>query len=139
TLMSVCARCHDGKRLPDDCDICHVSGLPSGYEKVAMTVQVKPQQCAGCHAGRTFCSECHQGLQMPHPRSWEKGHGAVVLDRGRSVCASCHLKKDKRFCIDCHGLAIPHPGDWEARHDAAAAKDRQVCAKCHGKNGCIEC
>ncbi len=35
TIMSVCARCHDGEQLPDDCDTCHVGGLPSGYEKVA--------------------------------------------------------------------------------------------------------
>jgi nitrate/TMAO reductase-like tetraheme cytochrome c subunit len=139
TVMSVCASCHDGKQLPDDCDICHISGLPPDYEKVAMTVQVTPSQCAGCHGGRAFCSDCHQGLQMPHPKTWEKGHGGVVLDRGKSICVSCHLEDDKRFCIDCHGLAMPHPADWQSRHDNAAAKDQKVCVKCHGKNSCIEC
>jgi nitrate/TMAO reductase-like tetraheme cytochrome c subunit len=138
-VMSVCARCHDGETLPDDCDICHVNGLPSGYEKVTMTVQVKPSECAGCHAGRVFCRDCHQGLQMPHPKTWQRGHGEVVLDRGRSICVSCHLEDDPRFCIDCHGVVMPHPGDWRARHDNKAAKDKQVCVKCHGRNGCIDC
>ncbi len=139
TIMSVCARCHDGERLPEDCDVCHVGALPTDHEKVAMTVRVTPSQCRRCHGGRTFCSQCHNGLQMPHPKSWQAAHGDVVVDRGKSVCASCHLEDDKRFCIDCHGLAMPHPGDWEARHDAAAAKDQQVCVRCHGKNSCIAC
>ena len=139
TVMSVCAQCHDGKQLPEDCDVCHVGSLPSGYEKVPMTVQITPSQCAGCHGGKAFCSECHEGLQMPHPKSWEKGHGEVVLDRGKSICVSCHLKEDKSFCIDCHGVAMPHPGDWAARHDNAAAKDKKVCVKCHGRNSCVEC
>jgi nitrate/TMAO reductase-like tetraheme cytochrome c subunit len=139
SIMSVCARCHDGEQLPDDCDTCHVGGLPSGYEKVPMTVQVTPQQCAGCHGGRAFCSDCHQGLQMPHPKGWERRHGGTVLDRGQSICVSCHLKDDPKFCIDCHGVAMPHPSDWKARHDNAAAKDKQVCVKCHGKNSCTTC
>ncbi len=139
TIMSICARCHDGERLPDDCDVCHIAALPAGYEKVAMTVQVTPSQCTQCHTGRAFCSDCHQGLQMPHPKSWERGHGAVVVERGRSICVSCHLKEQPRFCIDCHGLAMPHPAGWTARHDVVAARDRQVCVKCHGSNGCIQC
>lgn len=139
TIMSICARCHDGKSLPDDCGLCHIAVLPSGYEKVAMTVQVTPSQCRGCHTGRAFCSSCHQGLQMPHPSTWERRHGAVVLDRGRSICVSCHLTQKPRFCIDCHGLAMPHPSGWTGRHDVVAARDRQVCVKCHGSNGCIQC
>ncbi len=139
TVMSVCARCHDGKRLPADCDVCHVGALPSGYEKVAMTVQVKPSQCRGCHRGKAFCTRCHNGLEMPHPESWQSAHGPVVLERGRSVCVSCHLKDDKKFCIDCHGLPMPHPDGWVAQHDNAAAKDERVCVKCHGKNSCLAC
>ena len=26
--MSICARCHDGVKLPDDCSICHIGGVP---------------------------------------------------------------------------------------------------------------
>lgn len=139
TIMSVCACCHDGKRLPDDCDICHVNGLPSGYERVRMTVKVTPSQCAGCHRERRFCADCHNGLSMPHPNDWQTAHGGVVLDRSTSVCVSCHLKKDKKFCIDCHGLPMPHPDGWTARHVAAAARDEQVCVKCHGDKGCLAC
>jgi nitrate/TMAO reductase-like tetraheme cytochrome c subunit len=139
TVMSVCARCHDGKRLPDTCATCHVSGLPAGYEKVAMTVQVTPSECAGCHTGKAFCSDCHKGLQMPHPQSWDRGHGKVVLARGKSICVSCHLKEKPKFCVDCHGVAMPHPSGWTAQHDNVAARDKQVCVQCHGKDSCARC
>ena len=103
--MSICARCHDGKKLPDDCDICHVGGVPADAPKVKMPLHMTPGQCTECHQQKIFCAKCHNGLQMPHPEHWTKEHGAVVVDRGKSICASCHLKEDPKFCIDCHGLA----------------------------------
>ena len=137
-IMSVCAKCHDGKQLPDDCELCHVNGLPSGYQKVPMTVQVKPQQCTGCHQKKD-CSSCHNGLPMPHPDSFFKGHGTIVLDRGTNICAGCHTKQDPKFCIDCHGLQMPHPASWISQHDNVAAKDPKVCVKCHGTGSCMKC
>ena len=137
--MSICAKCHDGEQLPDTCSTCHVGGAPAVEIDVPIQGHVTAQECRGCHESRTFCSECHEGLQMPHPSSWQRGHGKVVLDRGKSICVSCHLKAKPTFCIDCHGLAMPHPADWVARHDNAAAKDQQVCVRCHGKNSCIKC
>ena len=137
--MSVCAECHDGEQLPDTCSTCHVGGAPAVEIDVPIQGHLTAGQCRGCHESKTFCSECHQGLQMPHPKSWEKGHGAVVLDRGQSICVSCHFKDDPKFCIDCHGVAMPHPPDWVAQHDNAAAKDKQVCVKCHGKDSCTKC
>jgi len=137
--MSICARCHDGKQLPDDCGTCHVGGAPAEEIDVPIQGHVTSTECRGCHEEKDFCSDCHQGLEMPHPKSWQRGHGQVVLERGKSICVSCHLKDDKSFCIDCHGVVIPHPSGWVARHDDVGQKQPQVCVKCHGKNSCVIC
>ncbi len=110
--MPICARCHDGKQLPDDCNVCHVGGAPPEEINVPIEGKVTPADCEGCHhgkEGKAVCSDCHHGLQMPHPEGWMKAHGPIVVDRGKSICVSCHLKDDPRFCIDCHGLVMPHP------------------------------
>jgi nitrate/TMAO reductase-like tetraheme cytochrome c subunit len=140
--MPICARCHDGVQLPDDCNTCHVGGAPPEEINVPIEGAVTPTQCAGCHRGEVICAECHNGLAMPHPKGWMKSHGPIVVDRGKSICVSCHLKDDPRFCIDCHGLQMPHPGGWMSSHGAysqASGKNRQKCVKCHGKDSCIKC
>jgi nitrate/TMAO reductase-like tetraheme cytochrome c subunit len=142
--MPICARCHDGVHLPDTCSTCHVGGAPPAEINVAITGNVTPQQCKGCHnkkSGNAVCSDCHGGLDMPHPADWMKAHGPIVVDRGAQICANCHLKKDPTFCIDCHGLKMPHPGGWLTSHGAYATTDgnQQKCIKCHGKDSCIKC
>ena len=112
--MPICARCHDGKQLPDDCNICHVGGAPPEEINVPIEGKVPPSQCVGCHRSRTICADCHHGLLMPHPVGWIKAHGPIVVDRGKIICASCHTKQDPTFCIDCHGVIMPHPGGWRA-------------------------
>ncbi len=142
--MPICARCHDGVRLPDDCSICHVGGAPPEEINVPIEGKLTPKDCEGCHhgkAGKAVCSDCHHGLQMPHPEGWMKAHGPIVVDRGKSICVGCHLKKNPKFCIDCHGLEMPHPGDWQTSHGSYALKDdnQKKCVKCHGENSCIKC
>lgn len=137
--MSMCARCHDGEKLSDDCDICHIGGVPADTPKVKMSVRIAPSQCIGCHRQKSFCSTCHNDLQMPHPEHWTKQHGGVVLERGKSICASCHTKKQSKFCLDCHGLPMPHPGGWLSGHGGYALKNQQKCVKCHGQNSCMRC
>ena len=137
--MSICARCHDGKRLPDTCSTCHINGVPATAPKVAMKLHVSPEECTRCHQSRTFCTKCHNGLRMPHPAGWNKKHGGIVVDRGKSICASCHLKKDKQFCIDCHGVPMPHPAGFSTNHGAFATANQSKCVKCHGENSCIRC
>lgn len=139
STMAVCARCHDGRRLPDRCDLCHIGAVPAGAPKVTMTVKVSASECAGCHTGKTFCSDCHNGLAMPHPAGWQRSHGGTVLDRGRDVCVACHLKDDPKFCLRCHGLPMPHPGDFRASHGVRAQQQAAVCARCHGKDSCQSC
>ena len=143
--MPICARCHDGVKLPDDCSICHIGGAPPENINVAMTGKVTPEQCKECHqkgkSGGAICADCHHGLEMPHPAHWRKDHGAVVLNRGKSICASCHTDKDPKFCIDCHGLEMPHPGSWLSGHGTYALQDnnQKKCVKCHGENSCLKC
>jgi len=137
--MSICARCHDGKQLPDTCSTCHISGVPATAPKAPMKLQVTADQCRGCHEKKIFCTECHNGLEMPHPKRWNKEHGGVVLDRGKSICVSCHLEKDPRFCISCHGLPMPHADSWLSGHGGYALEHEAKCVKCHGRDSCIEC
>ncbi len=137
--MPICARCHDGVRLPDDCSTCHVGGAPPEEINVPITGKVTASQCLGCHRTGTTCSECHNGLQMPHPEHWNQKHGSIVIDRGKTICASCHTKQDPKFCIDCHGLQMPHPGGWLTSHGAAGLSQPQKCVKCHGQDSCIKC
>ena len=137
--MSICARCHDGKKLPNDCDTCHINGVPANTPKVMMKLHISPQQCTECHKKKSFCADCHHGLQMPHPEHWRAQHGGVVVDRGKTICASCHTKDDPKFCIDCHGLQMPHPGGWLSSHGNYAIDHQQKCVKCHGKDSCISC
>jgi nitrate/TMAO reductase-like tetraheme cytochrome c subunit len=137
--MSICARCHDGEQLSDDCDICHVGGVPANAPRVTMPVKVTPAQCGGCHGDSKLCVRCHNGLRMPHPPRWPSTHGTVVNDRGRSICVSCHLKDDPQFCIDCHGVVIPHPSGFRENHAGVAQRKAGACVKCHGENSCIRC
>ena len=137
--MSICARCHDGKQLPDTCSTCHISGVPASAPKVAMKLRIDATQCRGCHEKQSFCSDCHNGLEMPHPERWNQLHGGIVLDRGKTICVSCHLEKEPTFCIKCHGLPMPHPGSWTSAHGTYAQDHPEKCAKCHGKNSCLDC
>ena len=137
--MAICARCHDGKTLPDTCSTCHVGGAPPEEINVPIQGHVTGTQCRGCHEKKTFCASCHHGLQMPHPQRWNKVHGGIVLDRGKSICVSCHLTKNPTFCIDCHGLRMPHPNSWSSGHGAYAQNHPDKCVKCHGQNSCISC
>ena len=127
--MPICARCHDGKQLPDDCDVCHVGGAPPEEINVAITGKVTPEQCKGCHnkkSGNATCSDCHNGLEMPHPEDWNKAHGGIVLDRGKNICADCHTDEDPKFCIDCHGLEMPHPSSFVANHGGGGPEGSQA-------------
>jgi nitrate/TMAO reductase-like tetraheme cytochrome c subunit len=137
--MSICARCHNGKQLPDTCSTCHVGGAPLTAVNVPIKVHVTASQCQGCHKQEILCAKCHQGLQMPHPTGWRSAHGAVVLERGRSICVSCHTQKDPTFCIDCHGLPMPHPSAWLSGHGGYSLDHPEKCVKCHGQDSCIRC
>ena len=117
--MPICARCHDGKQLPDDCNICHVGGAPPEEINVPIDGQGhRRRSAAGCHSrGKAVCAECHHGLQMPHPKGWMKAHGPIVVDRGKSICVS--LPPQGRPEV-LHRL--PRPRDAASRRLAVRAR-----------------
>ncbi len=138
SVMSICGQCHNGVNQPRRCSICHLNGVPPGSVTVAMHVKIKPAQCAECH-NPTFCSTCHNDLQMPHPKGWLSAHGPITVNRGNAICAKCHQNKDPQFCSRCHGLQMPHPPSWPQTHSTKARTDPALCVKCHGKNSCFRC
>jgi len=87
TIVSVCARSHDGERLLEDRVVCHVGALPGDHEKVAMTVRVTPSRCHRSHGGRTSRSERGDGLQMPPPAGFEQAHGWTYYNAPGGVTA----------------------------------------------------
>jgi nitrate/TMAO reductase-like tetraheme cytochrome c subunit len=138
SVMSICGQCHNGVNQSRQCSICHINGVPPGSVTVSMHIKVKPAQCTECH-NKTFCSKCHNNIQMPHPSGWQAAHGSIVVGRGAAVCVKCHQSKDAKFCARCHGLQMPHPASWPQTHSVKAKSDPALCVKCHGKNSCTRC
>jgi nitrate/TMAO reductase-like tetraheme cytochrome c subunit len=138
SVMSICGQCHNGVKQSRKCSICHINGVPPGSVTVSMHVKINPAQCTECH-NKTFCSKCHNNIQMPHQSGWRAAHGPIVVNRGSAVCAKCHQSKDPKFCTSCHGLQMPHPSTWPQAHPARAKADPALCVKCHGNNSCIRC
>jgi nitrate/TMAO reductase-like tetraheme cytochrome c subunit len=139
-VMAICSRCHDGVTLPEDCDTCHLGAVPGGHDPVEMKLKITPADCGGCHEDEASCRRCHNGLQIPHPSTWERReHGPVVNERSEKVCVKCHTRDEPTFCDDCHGLEIPHAASFATDHSGEADAQRDLCDNCHGKDGCIAC
>ena len=118
--MPICARCHDGKQLPDDCNICHVGGAPPEEINVPIEGKVTPSQMSGVPPGkraRPSAPTATTASQMPHPAGWMKSHGPIVVDRGKSICVS--LPPQGRPEV-LHRL--PRPRDAASRRLAVRAR-----------------
>ena len=143
--MPICARCHDGVQLPDDCNVCHVGGAPPEEINVPITGKVTPQQCRGCHneeSGNAVCSDCHNGLEMPHPAGWMKAHGPIVVDRGKRSARAATPTRTPGSASTATASRCRIPSGWQSSHGAytqRSEKNRQKCVKCHGKDSCIKC
>lgn len=163
---AVCLQCHDpnrkatsGFRIQIDhaahakrngsCVSCHIrTAHPVPTRGKALSLMA---QCFTCHGtaktakapGR--CDLCHPSGYELKPAShraakWKLGHGTVAESDLRQ-CAMCHTKST---CDSCHGVEMPHPIWWvqgKQGHAAEAARDRAVCARCHGeqKDMCTKC
>jgi nitrate/TMAO reductase-like tetraheme cytochrome c subunit len=163
---STCEQCHDPARTGTSrfgvqikhaehaernksCVSCHryTAHAPTTGSRDSLMMLL----CFDCHGlaktakapGR--CDLCHlKGVDLRpafhKTGKWLTTHGpASKVDREQ--CAMCHYQK---FCDDCHGLQMPHPAGWakgRKGHAVIAAKDRQVCAKCHKGNAdlCTMC
>jgi hypothetical protein len=132
--MAFCLRCHDGKRAPDECQVCHTAP------------HADRGQCADCHTlgswassfehviplgaqhKKVACEDCHTKAtpeQIGYPAGCVSCHAKKHKTVDQVLCARCHLprrwkpstfKHPRTGCTGCH--TRPHP-------------DRGACLRCH--------
>lgn len=120
----VCMSCHRTDFRHIDCKMCHSDFIESpsypkgvfdhdaGFVKRHATLAKGDQQvCDHCHR-QTFCSDCHNRLELmvPEVKTSER------VERG-----------------------LVHRGDFLTRHPIEARADSQKCYKCHTTQQCNEC
>lgn len=108
--MDVCLSCHDNKKAPRNCNLCHDDpekkrpashSLPSftgrGHGRDARFARLK---CETCH-DESFCDRCHRGLDKRkiHSVDFQITHGREARKADKN-CAVCH--ESERFCAACH-------------------------------------
>ena len=99
--------------------------------------------CYTCHK-TSFCSDCHGGFAMPHPKSFKTGHGDLGFSKPQ-VCAKCHARsaaeaKGIGFCNACHHPTSTPGRPWVTQHPATVKdKGADPCFKCHDERGCSYC
>jgi nitrate/TMAO reductase-like tetraheme cytochrome c subunit len=133
----VCDRCH----RKESCDTCHRGALPESHRpgdwmnRHGAQALKSTTECLLCHRN-DFCTACH-GIQMPHPKDWEKSAHGAAAQKDSASCYRCHQQSD---CTSCHGLTMPHPDTWVSDHGKQASADASACLKCHepGKD-CTTC
>jgi nitrate/TMAO reductase-like tetraheme cytochrome c subunit len=135
--MEKCILCHDNKTASARCRLCHVPDVGKKPRQVMDYPKIHlepPYDCRGCH-DIVKCNACH-GLEMPHPRDWNKKHPREGF-ANKQACWKCH---DMKFCQECHSpMPWPHPDDFPSTHGKAAEqpgscgchKRRVFCALCH--------
>lgn len=106
--MITCYKCHDGKKAPNSCGVCHTEkSLPpdhKGPEWLASHSQVHdsdPDYCIGCHGWvEDYCGECHKRKPRSHlVLGWRSQHQNLFVTDRRAGCSQCHGEK----CNSCHG------------------------------------
>lgn len=99
--------CHNGKRAPGNCDLCHTKKqIPASHNSPDwLRVHGKQEDkkaCEGCHKWRPtdFCGDCHKQRPKSHNATWRTFHG----DRARADRAGCKQCHQDTFCLKCHGI-----------------------------------
>jgi nitrate/TMAO reductase-like tetraheme cytochrome c subunit len=151
--MDQCLLCHnnhytdaEGQVATSRCDLCHAEP-PKGAEPAS---HENPQwktdhgsigilsTCSACHVKKNACSECHNGIEMPHDDLWVTQHGKTVEAKGEQACEMCH--DTKKFCVTCHQVKMPHPSNFLGRHPKVAARvGTDTCFNCHTVANCQAC
>lgn len=105
--MTICYKCHDGKRATNECTACHTKkAIPSSHresdfkEGHGALAETQGKECAKCHEWTPgYCTECHLKRPVSHGgieyRTYHKDQ-AKVREKG---CYVCH---GKSFCKNCH-------------------------------------
>lgn len=108
--MEVCQTCHDNKKAPSSCAVCHSdlkSIEPSTHNSLwlgrgghGFQARFSSAQCTGCHT-ESSCNQCHMGNTPTkiHTPGYEFEHG-IDVERKEMDCSVCH--QASRFCQRCH-------------------------------------
>ena len=158
--METCFTCHDGTKAPKTCETCHLEPAKPknhllNWEKIhKIKASLDEKSCMGCHQDKSFCLNCHKGLEKPskhHNPNYELTHKFDARVSSKN-CSSCHKQN---FCADCHKssgvssrseikIKTPHPAGWidktSPRFHANTARMRlNTCRACHDQSDCNFC
>ena len=107
-----------------------------GYEQTVNT-------CYTCHL-KQFCTDCHGGVEMPHPDTFAADHGALGMSNPDS-CAKCHARSQaeaasNEFCNACHHPQSVPGATWVSQHYVAVREQGGTpCFDCHNPTYCATC
>lgn len=104
--------------------------------------------CQTCHK-KDFCTTCHGGVAMPHPKDFVKGHKDAA-SKNLAACAKCHAADGEAtpvtpgnqpaFCQDCHHKGRNAGVNWLNDHKRLVeANGAYGCFKCHAPTICAKC
>jgi hypothetical protein len=162
-----CLKCHDGRRAPNECGVCHENKSPKAHaqpynrslrfnHKLHVELgNVAPIIAAAVDSGRymsptksirgfldqeNLCVACHRGLE------------GVDLAKKENLpqmadCLVCHAEIDPPFsCQFCHTpeariKPVSHTPDYLDSHNSGKIiLDKQSCVICHGRRfRCMGC
>jgi len=123
-----------------------------GSDKYSQAVKNVPSiktinDCYTCH-DKKFCTDCHGGVEMPHPSDFRTNHAAVA-QANPAACAKCHNVNAAgvNSCSSCHhstpnvsGYTFTTEAAWLTDHGAASQKAGVAsCFKCHNPSDCAKC
>jgi len=113
-------------------------------DKYAQAVKNVPSiktinECYTCH-DKKFCTDCHGGVEMPHPANFTTTHAAVAKTNS-AACAKCHnVNADgANSCSSCHH-SDPNVAGYKFTTEAAwLNKDHATMAQKNGPASCFTC
>lgn len=121
-------------------------------DKYAQAVKNVPSirtinECYTCH-DKKFCSDCHGGVEMPHPANFTASH-ATQAKSNSAACAKCHdvTADGANSCTSCHhsepnvaGYKFSTEAAWLTGHGTVAQTNGVAsCFTCHSPSDCAKC
>jgi len=149
--METCFKCHDGKKLSNQCSLCHTSlgtrpstFSPEWVDAHKENVRQEGNTCGSCHQ-QDFCKNCHTGAN-PHPAGWDRTH-PEGYKKNPASCPTCHRGPNEKatdismaFCRSCHTVKRAHAqANWLALHAQEFKAAPQKCSRCHTESWCAAC
>ncbi len=127
--MATCLACHDGRRAPARCALCHLAAQDARGAPLETDLP-----------GGRLVPGSGDPLGLDHGPGFDRSHGLVAQGR-RETCRACHAERE---CLRCHdGTTKPaaiHPGDYVSVHAVPARQNAPRCDDCHRRQSfCAPC